>query len=475
MGWLLSIFSGVITGLITMVAAFVTADMAVRWHNVSSFEGEAGFAVIGLAAVGLFGSFVIGIVASRIVAARPKLANGAIGIRERGIRALGIAVATSLGVVAVVGITTRQLADVPPTLDGQELLLAEEIRWPPGQTPAALNASDEWSLRLGSSARRTMRASVTGPLWREDARLEDERWIVPGAVELFTSRGERILDVLPDNTIKNGFIVPLPVRPGAEFLKWSDWLPHARDGEPALPDGFRYRFRVVPRNTPVRTETVGPFEIATVASGFNQVTSGGPAKMWAARATFRITHREQPVTAESHTEFSAVALLGVVTPALLVQAGADDVPGACYFVSANQDAVQVAPIGTCEGSLQAQPLTSDNAAAFTRARDRDAPVGRIDRVSFATPCLHLLDGRVIDTRTLSSRTFSTDGQSNLITRISPLGISPDEASFIRLESADTSSEGHVLAVTVLGAAERYRLRLDKARMRYATMDQIDPA
>lgn len=464
MGWLLSLFIGVSTGLITMVAAFVTADMAVRWHNVSSFEGGAGFLVIAMAALGLFGGFVIGTVASRIVAARPK---------PGALKALGVALTASLAIVAIIGTIARLQADVPPTLDGQALLLAAEIRWPEGQTPPALDESGEWSLRLSSSVRRTRRASVSGPLWREDARLEDGRWVVPGAVELFTSRGERVLDVLPDNAIKNGFIVPLPGRPGAEFREWSEWLPRARDGEPALPDGFRYRFRVVPRNAPVRTETVGPFEIATVASGFNEVTSGGPAKVWAATATFRITHRGQPVTIESHTEFNAVALLGGPPPALLVQTSGDDAPGACYFVSVNQDALQVAPIGTCEGPLQAPPLTSDN-AVFTRARDRSAPAGRIDRVSFATPDLYLFDGRVVDTRTLTSRTFTTDGQSNLIARIPPLGVSPDEASFIRLESTD-SPERHALAVTAPGTGERYRLPIDTARMRYATIDQIDPA
>jgi len=474
MGWLLSLLIGVITGLVTMVAAFATADMAVRWYNISSFEGGAGYFVIAMAALGLFGGFVIGTVVSRIVASRVRSATEATGARVGGFVALGISLASSLAVVVIIGTVARLQADVPPTLNGQELLLAVEIRWPEGQTPPALDASGEWSLRLGSSVRRTMRASVSGPLWREDARLEDGRWVVPGAVELFTSRGDRVLDVLPEHTLTNGFLVPLPARPDAEFLEWSDWLPHARDDEPALPDGFRYRFRVVPRGSPVRVEIVGPFEVATVASGFNEVTSGGPARVWAASATFRITHNDQPVSVDSHEGFVAVAAVGGGAPALLVQASGDDAPSACYFVSAKLDALQVAPLGTCEGPLQAPPLTSDN-AVFIRARDWNAPAGRIDRVTFATPGLYLFDGSVVDTRTLTSRTFSTDGQSDLIARIPPLGVSPDEASFIRLESAEGSTEGHVLAVTVPGAGERYRLPIDKGRMRYATIDQIDPA
>ena len=39
--------------------------------------------------------------------------------------------------------------------------------------------------------------------------MEDGRWIVPGAVSLFTERGDRIIDVVPDSILKNGFRVPI--------------------------------------------------------------------------------------------------------------------------------------------------------------------------------------------------------------------------------------------------------------------------
>ncbi len=102
---------------------------------------------------------------------------------------------------------------------------------------------------------------------------------------------------------------------------------------------------------------------------------------------------------------------------------ADDASGACYFVSVNQHVVQVAPTGTCAGSLQARPMTSDN-SAFTQARDRKVPAGRIDRVSFVTPDLYLFHGKVVKTRTFPSRACSTDGQSNLIARISHWAFHP---------------------------------------------------
>ena len=37
--------------------------------------------------------------------------------------------------------------------------------------------------------------SGDGPLWIDDLRREDGRWIVPGVVEIFTSRGKKIVDV----------------------------------------------------------------------------------------------------------------------------------------------------------------------------------------------------------------------------------------------------------------------------------------
>ncbi len=210
MGWLLSLFIGVITGLITMVAAFATAEVAVGWYRISSFEGGAGYFVIAMALVGLFAGFVIGTVACRIVAGRPK--------------------------------------------------------------PGVANTGGPGSA-----------AGHGNPLTR--------RTDAPGA----------------------GFLVPLPGRPGAQFLD-------------------RYRFRIVARDAPIRTEVIGPFEIATVASGFSEVTSGGSARIWAADARFRIAHRGQPITIEQQNEFDALASLAGPVPA----------------------------------------LTSNN-AAFTQARDRQVP------------------------------------------------------------------------------------------------------
>src|SRR5258705_4185514 len=123
-------------------------------------------------------------------------------------------------------------------------------------------------LKLYASHNPVTRASRDGALWMEDAHELDGRWVVPGAVAVFTSRGDRVLMVEPAPDGMSGFLVPLPAWPKKAQLEWSEWMPRARDGAPPLPDGFRMRFKVLPRSQPVRVQTFGPWEIASVIDDF---------------------------------------------------------------------------------------------------------------------------------------------------------------------------------------------------------------
>lgn len=475
MGWPASIGVGVLTAATATVAAGWIANLSAGWYRISSFEGKSGYFVVGMALLGLLGGLLIGIVTSRLVA----------GSANPGfLKALGLAQGVALGLILLVGGAARLLADVPPRLGGEELLVAVEVRWPEGRSPAEAADSVEWSLRLGSSTGRTMRASETGPFWREDARFEDGRWIVPGAVNLFTSRGERVIDVLPNGVIEHGFIVPLPGRPGRKFLEWSEWLPRAREGEPALPDGFRYRFRVVPTSQPIRTDRLGPFEIVTIASSVGEVTYGTQPATWSADAEFVIRHDGQPVVFEERNEagdstrrferVQVVAALAGPRPALLVQVDSRREAGPCHLVTSDSAGPAVTVIEPCGSPRYATPLTGDP-ARWTAARNRVVPEGRIDRTTFDTPGLYHLTGVVLDTRSHEVRRYATGNQGNLIERIPPLGVSPDGQSFVRLEFGENSGDPERLVVLRLTDGERYRVAIDPARMRYQDMDQIDPA
>ena len=123
----------------------------------------------------------------------------------------------------------------------------------------------------------TVRASETGPLWMQDARLVEGRWVVPGAVSVFTGRGKRALMVSTnedDPTANEGFLVPLPARPSARDLEWSEWLPRARPGTAPI-NKLTYRFRVRRSSQPVRTEVIGDWEIGTAASSFYRQAVNG--------------------------------------------------------------------------------------------------------------------------------------------------------------------------------------------------------
>lgn len=468
MGWPSSLAVGVLTGLVAMVGAGWVAALVAYWYRMSSFEGASGYFLVGMALVGLLAGLVIGLVTSRLVAhaAHPGF-----------LTALGLSLGVVAGSLLVIGATARLLADVPPRLDGEELTLQIELRWPEGRDPSVLPDSTEWLVRLGSVRGGRMRVSVEGPLWREDARLEDGRWIVPGAAEVFTSRGTRLLEVLPTGLVPTGFAVPLPRRPGPKQLAWSDWLPRIAAGDADPSTGFRYRFRVVPRSRPVRTESLGPFEIRTIASGFSSEQESDGRSVWIAFARFEILHGGNPVLIERPEEageagapVDAVATVGSES-ALLVYVMDYETGGRCTLVDEEPTgSLRIVPVSSCPAGLRPVPITNEP-AVFAAARDRHPRQGRLDRRSFSTPGLYLLHGALFDTRDRSIRTFTPD-QRSVIERIPPLGGSPDGHSFVRLAFEE---DRPTLVVFDIDRDSSSVVPIDGARMRYGDIDQIDPA
>jgi hypothetical protein len=241
MGWPASILVALLTALTGAVLAGVAGALAAIWYRIPSFEGASGYFVAAMILLGSFAGLLIGLGTSRVVAARPDP-----GFRKAFVLAEGL----MAGIILVAATAARFLADVPPKIAGDTLLLAVEISWPEGGRPDPADGDPEWRVRLGSVSGGAVRASRDGPLRREQARIENGRWIVPGEVEVFTSRGKRVLGVEPDRVLEQGFLVPLPAFPGRGQTEWSEWLPRARPGDPPLPDGPRYRFRVVPESRP---------------------------------------------------------------------------------------------------------------------------------------------------------------------------------------------------------------------------------
>ncbi|HSB53663.1 MAG TPA: hypothetical protein VLD58_04880 [Gemmatimonadales bacterium] len=473
MNWILTLVVGAITSVAGGALAGFVANQATDWYSVPSREGAAGYFVLGFILLGLIVGFGIGVVTTRVVAARP----------DPGIlKALGLSLMTLVSVVILGGGTARLLADVGPTIDGKNLILNVEFRWPEGaELPAD---TSQWFLRLSSASGRTVRTSEVGPLWREDARKEDGRWIVPGAVNLFTSRGTRLISVEPAGVIATGYEAPVPAWPGRSKFDWSDWLPRPRAGAPPLPGGVTYRWRLVPEDQPIRMQRFGDFEISTIATWLGDAQYGSAPRTWTGYATFAVRYRGKPVEIEGKSDtrdstvtyqrMQSVALLPGADTALLVQVGGQRGWGDVWLVSPAGDTIATQAIAEGFNWNTASLLTNDP-ARFRQSAVRDPGEGKVELTGYSTPGLYLFPGAVFDSRTRSVRKFSAEGVYNIIDRLPPVAVSPDERSFVRVGNRPDTSEAWQLEVFDLASGKRYQLPVDRYRMRFGRVDDLDPA
>jgi len=475
MSWPASLLVAFLTAAVGCVVAGAIALLCVDWYRISSFEGTSGYYVVALALVGLVVGCVIGLAASRIVART---------LHPTFARSIGASLLSVLAIGGAIAGVARLMADVPPRIAGEELLLAVEVRWPASQTtnPAADGVLRHLTLRALSG--NTSRRSTDGPLWMEDAHLVDGRWIVPGAVELFTSRGGRMLVIEPSPAGKaNGYLLPLPAYPGARQLQWSEWMPRARAGTPPLPDGVSVRFRVLPRSQPVRTQRFGAFDVATIAEGFHDDMSMGVHRM-AATATFRIGYRGTPVTIDGAREgepgtpvkydrASAVALLPGAPDGLLIRAATADEAGPFYLVYG--DGAHVRSEYAAPGMLRLEaPIVTNDAARFHDARKHEPVPGVVDATTYAQPGDYLFDGALVSTQPPSVQHFEASRDQRLDPNARPLGISPDRHRIVRIGFSEDYRSRALVVTDVRSGASEY-LPVDAARMRVFDPSALDPA
>ncbi|MBW8770983.1 MAG: hypothetical protein JF589_14600 [Gemmatimonadetes bacterium] len=473
MSWIASILVALLAAAIGLVLGGFIASHAVSWYRISSFEGGAGYFVVGMALLGFVAGFLIGLVATRVVAASA----------HPGVwRAIGWSQLIVIGVAAIVAGIARFSADVAPKLNGEELLLQVELRWPATQTTSPATDTTPRRLKLYASHDHVARARRDGALWMEDAHQVDGRWVVPGAVAVWTSRGDRVLMVEPAFDGMHAFLVPLPAWPKNAQLEWSEWMPRAREGAPALPDGFRMRFRVLPRSQPVRAQTFGPWQIATVADGFYDYYRGGQPSALAASARFFIRYRGTPVTidwkSDDATEsarfdrFASVALLPGAPDALFVHAATEDDEGPLYLLVADGERVKSELVAESQ-PLDAGTLLTNDVAAFRRAKEADMVPGIIDRTTYAHPGEYLFQESVLSTQPPAVHHFTPSANATIDVNVPPLGVSPDGRRFVRFGWNEENVR--VLIVTDVTTGERTIVPVDLARMRFSTVGLLDPA
>lgn len=476
MSWPTSLVSALLTALLGMLGAGVVAAMVVDWYSISSREGASGYFVVGIALCGFVIGGVIGMIVARSIAAGPQ---------PGFLRALGFSVAIVCVLVLVSGGLARAFADVPPTLDGERLLLEVEVRWPPTQreAPTVAGKDEAWlSLHSVSRFSHVARASSRGPLWMEDAHRVDGRWVVPGAVDVFTGRGLRMLVVNVGDSTAQGFEVPLPASPGAKDLDWSGWLPQLRPGVSAPANMFAYRYRAHKVTQPIRTEMVGAFAISTIAYDFFEAQRDGRT-LNAATAKFAVQFLGKPLvidvkpdesndSTEHFDRFDEVAVVGGPTPALMIALGASSGTSTCHFVTENGQRIHVEHVGACANGANGYELSRGPDA---RGRATYQPVrGRVDRIGYERPGIYRLGDAVVDSRHQLLYRFKRDGTFSENSSVPAFGLSPDERSFVLFGSGN-GLPAPLLLVTDFVDNRTYALPVDPARMRYMRDASIDDA
>jgi hypothetical protein len=448
--WIASLGIAVIAGLTALVAGGVVAEWCVGWYRVSSFEGNSGFFVVFMALLSGAGGALVGLVVARAVAAAPTM---------NAVKALGFAVTIVLAVAGGVAGAARLLADVPPEIDGERVNLLVELRWPSGQKPPV----GVGTVRLGALSGSTIRVDEVGPLFFEDVRLEGAQWVVPGAVEVFTSRGTPVLNAFAGSTQLTSIRVPLPRYPRREQLQWSAWQPATPEGQAAIGIPVSYRFRVSPRSAPVRWQTVGALSVETRVSS---VFHTDDADALSAQSTFAIRHQNRVVPGLEDTEELAV----VSTTPLALLAGSRST---CRLVTMTATGPVVGAAPPCHAD---EPLWKLEVGRARSTRPKRAPRGWLDRDTFTEPGVYLLGPALLDTRALTIVPHGWPDEPNHQMHAPPLGLSPDRRTLVWFSPGNGYDEDPVIATRRLDSGVTATLKIDRPRMRYRTpVPDIDAA
>ncbi len=361
-----------LTGIAGLLSSAVAGDMVVRWYDFNAFEGAPEFFVIVFALAGLIVGGLVGIVVSLLLAPASRFSLAP---------AAGISSAVMLVLVGASTGTSRLLADIPPEIDGEQVYLSVELRFPSGH-PSPSSMTGVGYLRLAATGIWGIRKQEKGLLFTEDARLVDGQWTAPGVVHIFSSRGGRRIETGIGASPLASFDLPVPAHPRAGSREWSEWLPRPEERERAA-EQFTYRYKVVRQSEPLRVESFGRLTIETIAQQMvlhsfddrrrqSVFYTARSSERVSALSDFRILRDGHALSGFERVE--AVALLKRSSPtALLVQAARSPDSPRCYLLVDDGSEIEVRPFG-CQAPIVGRPLTSDP-HRFAAARDVDRACG----------------------------------------------------------------------------------------------------
>lgn len=222
-----------LTAIFGAVLAAVCGDFVTGAFRVSDFEGGRGMLI---AFVLIPAGFILGGILGFIVA-RSVPGTGVGGFAK----AQGIAWGASLAIALVVSGLLYWRAPRTPQLDGQDLGLELEVRFPEGRTLPDTSFTVLFTTRgFGDD-----RANAELDLGR--ASQSEGRVVIPGTASLNNQSSERFLVVNDTDGKHYWFDLPLRSHPSSKDLEWTAWWP--APGQSATRDvngngGFQVRYRV---------------------------------------------------------------------------------------------------------------------------------------------------------------------------------------------------------------------------------------
>jgi hypothetical protein len=292
MTWVISLGVAVLGGVCGLLLTGFIANACVTWYQIPAREGASGYFVVFTALLGGVAGLVVSLITARIVATT---------LGESFGKEMGISLGVLLLIAGVATVICRLIAHVPPTIDGQELNLEVEFRFPANNnTTNPPTAEGKWYVQLDpNTSLNPDHASGYGEI-KTAARLEDGRWIVPTVVPLFTERGMRSVTLFKEGSKDEiiSFGLPVPGRPGKAFEEWSDWIPRQQSaGQPWPATRATCRFRVQVRPPPPPQAAYVDETAVKAEAAFVALPPDAPLSQWLPYTTYDQPQNERALQA----------------------------------------------------------------------------------------------------------------------------------------------------------------------------------
>jgi hypothetical protein len=212
MSWLASLGAGILTAILSAIAAGFVAAGCVDWYHIPAREGRSGYFIISIGLVGAVAGLIGGFVISRFFSGF--------------LAGIGASAASVIALAGIIAAFCWGLADIGPTLHGHSLMLEVEFRLPPGAPkPGGPNSKPQLLFERGDH--RTSRE-----LDVDKAYLEEGRWIVPGSVFMNSMRNPRSIVMSLEGNVRLASNSSFPAAPAKSTSSGAAGSPIGRSSPP---------------------------------------------------------------------------------------------------------------------------------------------------------------------------------------------------------------------------------------------------